>query len=58
MVNGTDARAGTQLDVVIQTGAGILASNLAVTGEVREDVAEHIEGLMDGPDTGIGAKIL
>ncbi|MPM98475.1 hypothetical protein SDC9_145663 [bioreactor metagenome] len=58
LINGANAGAGTQLDVVIQAGTRVFAGDLAVTGKVREDMTQHIQGLMHCPDAGIGAKVM
>ena len=58
LVDGADAGSAAQLDVVIQAGARILAGDLAVAGEIGEDMAQHIQGLMHGPDAGVRAKVM
>ena len=35
-----------------------MSGDLAVTGKVREDMTQHIQGLMHCPDAGIGAKVM
>ena len=52
-----DAGPAAQLDVVIQAGARILAGDLAVAGQVGEDAAQHIQGLVHRPDAGVGAEV-
>ena len=57
LVDRPDARTRAQLDVIIQAGTRILSGDLPVTGQVRENPAQHIQGLVDCPDAGVGAKI-
>ena len=57
LVNAPDARRGAQLDVVVQAGAGILAGDLAVAGEIGEDAPQHVERLVHGPHAGVGAEV-
>ena len=57
LVDRADTRPGAQLDIVIQAGARILTGDLAVAGQVGEDPAQHIQGLVDRPDAGVGTKI-
>ena len=48
---------GTQLDVVVKTGTLVHAGDLAVTGQIGEDAAKHIQCLVDGPGRGIGTEV-
>ena len=57
LLDRADAGPGAQFDVVKQAGAGILAGDLAVTGQVREDAAEDVQSLVNCPNAGVRAKI-
>ena len=52
-----DAGRDTQLDVIVKTGAFVLPGDLAVTGQIGEDAAQHIQGLIDRPGGGVRTKI-
>ena len=57
IVHLTDAGSVAQLDIVIQAGPRILPGDLPVTGQVGENLAQHIQGLMHRPHAGIGPKV-
>ncbi len=56
-VHLADTRRVTQLDVVIQAGALILSGNVAVTGQVRESLAQNIERFPHRPRCRVRPKI-
>ena len=57
LVNRAGAGRGTQLDIVVEARPFILAGDLPVTGQVREDAAQHVQGLVDGPGGGIRPEV-
>ena len=52
-----DAGRSAQLDIIIKTRPFILAGNDPVTRQIREDAAQHVQGLIDCPGRGIRAEI-
>ena len=57
LVHRPNAGGEAQLDIVVQAGARVLPADLTVTGEIRENAPEHIQGLVQGPHAGIGAVV-
>jgi hypothetical protein len=57
LVDGADAGRAAQFDVVVQARAGIFTGDVAVAGQVGEDLAQQVEGLVDGPHAGVGAEV-
>ena len=55
--HGSDAGSGTQLDVEVETGAGVGAGDFTVAGQVGEDAAQHIQGLVYSPDGSIRPEV-
>ena len=57
LVDRADAGRQAELDIVIKTGALVLAGDFPVTGQVRKDPPQHIQSLVDGPGGCIWAEI-
>ena len=57
LAHRADARGRAQLDVVIQAGALVVAGDLAVAREIRENLAEHVERLIHRARIGERAKV-
>ncbi len=57
LIHRADARRRAQFDVVVQASPLILAGDLTVAGQVGENPAQHVQGLVHRPDAGVRAEV-
>jgi len=57
LIHSANTWTTAQLDVIVQAGARVRPGDLPVAGQVGENPAQYIQGLVHRPDGGVRSKI-